>query len=288
MIPIKLRMMAPSMRRGRVRYPYPVGLAPNRQAQPAARGVRRLVGQQRGPALPRGRARAGRPARPRPSVEPVSATSSICWAIRPAAVTPRFSAPPASLCDDLLEGLGVPVGDRLPDRLQRGRRVARRSCRSPGRGRPCCRGRGRAARRAAPGRGRRPGAGRRRRGRAGAQRTACAGALVAQPAREHRGQRARVDRLGQEVVHAGGQAALPLALDRGGGHRDHREPCAGVLAGRGSPGWRRTRPSAASARPSARRRTPPLRSTSSASDAVVGGRRRRSRAPRAGRRRPAG
>ena len=45
-----------------------------------------------------------------------------------------------------------------------------------------------------------------------------------------------VDRLGEEVVHAGLQAPLPLALEGRGGHRDDRHPLAGLLLGPDRPG----------------------------------------------------
>ena len=78
-----------------------------------------------------------------------------------------------------------------------------------------------------------------------------------------------VDRLRDVVVHADLDAALAIALHRVRGHRDDREVRAGrLLRARGSPWSPRSRPSPASARPSApdrprcvsRRRPLPCRS----------------------------
>ena len=73
------------------------------------------------------------------------------------------------------------------------------------------------------------------------------------PARQGGAQALRVDRLGQEVVHAGGQRLFALGGQRGGGQRDDRQRRAPNAAG-AARAWPRGRSSPASARPSARRR----------------------------------
>ena len=197
--------------------------APVRSGQPERRSStppgRRAPRPGPGP----GRGRAGRPAPATPVVDPVPATSSICWATRPAAVTPRLSAPPASLWETWRSVSTSPAAHAAADRGQGrggvGHEVADGAVEVGGvagvevaqlvdavQVEPVEVGRG--CRTGAP-----LGGGRRARRVSGSQ-----------PGVEHGGQRGEVDRLGEEVVHARGQAALALALDRRRGHRDHGQP----------------------------------------------------------------
>ena len=69
------------------------------------------------------------------------------------------------------------------------------------------------------------------------------------------------DRLGEVVVHAGGQAQVAVALHRVGGHGDDARALARPPARADRGAWPPGRPSPASARPSARRRRPAARPT---------------------------
>ena len=229
------------------------------------------------------------PARRRRSA-PVSAASSICWAIRPAGVTPRFSAPPASLWETCLRVSASPVvaaparivasvvgrvGDEVADRPVEVRGVARVEV----------------AQLVEPRRGPGPRSGAAGRGRGSAQsarvRRAASG-CVRQPPREHgaAGRSGRPAWSGSRPCRPPGSAPARPRRPR----RSSRSPGSGARRprGRGSPGSRRSRPCAASARPSGPRRSCPRASASRRGDAVVGGRRPRSRATRASRWPPSG
>ena len=114
-----------------------------------------------------------------------------------------------------------------------------------------------------------------------------AGLRHGRPAPEHGGELLLRERLGEEIVHAGREAALAVALHRVGGERDDGQPRAArlCLAPPYLAGWPSTRPSPASGNPSAPPRSSP-RSPLPARAAVDGRLRSDSRDSRACRPRP--